>query len=173
MTTTLYSANIPAFKHMLSSLDFMLMKAEAYCAAKKIDPTALTTFRLAPDMFTMARQVQIACDGAKNSLMRVGGLDVPKFTDDETTLAQLRERVAKTIAVLDTAKPEDFNGKEDRDINIPTGRETSRMMKADFALKHWITPNVYFHVCMVYAILRHNGVDVGKQDYLMGHAPRG
>jgi hypothetical protein len=153
---------------MLSNLSHFLDKAEANAAARKFETSVLVAGRLAPDMLPFATQVRIACDAAKLTFARVGGLDAPKFEDNETTFAELKERIAKTIAFITTVKPEDMNGKEAIDVTFPAGKDKTRTLSGEDYLKHWSTPNVYFHVTTAYNILRHNGVELGKIDFLLG-----
>ncbi len=171
MSISMYSASVPVFQTMLGNLSHFLDKTQAYAEAKKFDPAVLMQYRLAPDMLPFSRQILIACDGAKMGVARLAGVEAPKFEDTESTLAELKERIAKTLAFLATLSAEQVNGSEAKDITFPVGRENTRTMQGEAYLKHWVTPNVYFHVSMAYAILRHNGVDLGKMDYLVG-APK-
>ncbi|HVZ46737.1 MAG TPA: DUF1993 domain-containing protein [Ramlibacter sp.] len=168
MAITMYSAGVPTFQHTLRNLIHILEKAEAFAQARKFDPAVLTTYRLAPDMLPFTRQIQIACDGPKNGVARICGLEAPKFDDGETTFPELKARIQKTLDFLATITPEAMNGTEDKDITFPVGRDTTRTMKAEAYLKHWVLPNFFFHVVTAYDILRHNGVDLGKTDYLAG-----
>jgi hypothetical protein len=168
MTISMSSACLPVFRTMLSNLSHFLDKAEKDAAARKYDPLILAQYRLAPDMLPLSRQITIACDAAKNGVARVGGLEAPRFDDTEATLAQLKERIHKTLDWLATVPRDKLDGSEEREITFPVGRETTRTMKAEAYLKHWMMPNFYFHVTMAYAILRHNGVELGKSDYLAG-----
>lgn len=168
MTMSMYSASVPVFQHMLKNLVHILDKGEQYAAARKIDPTALTTFRLAPDMLPFTRQILIACDGPKLGVARIAGLEAPKFEDNEATFAELKARVQKTLDWLATVPASAVDGTEDKDITFPVGREATRTMKAQAYLSTWVMPNLFFHITTAYAILRHNGVDLGKQDYLAG-----
>ncbi len=168
MTMSMYSASVPVFTRMLSNLSHFLDKAEANAAARKFDTAVLAADRLAPDMLNFCFQVRIACDAAKLTFARVGGLDAPKFEDTETTFAELKERIAKTLAFIATVKPEDMNGKENNEITFPAGKDKTRTLSGEDYLKHWATPNVYFHVTTAYNILRSNGVDLGKIDFLLG-----
>ena len=167
MTISMYSASVPVFTRMLSNLSHFLDKAEASAAARKFDTAVLTSGRLAPDMLPLVNQIRIACDAAKLTFARVGGLDVPKFDDNETTFAELKERIAKTIAFIKTVKPEDMNGKEDAVVTFKAG-PVERTLSGEDYLKYWSTPNMYFHMTTTYNILRHNGVDLGKTDFLLG-----
>jgi hypothetical protein len=168
MTISMSSASIPVFKSMLSNLSHFLDKAQAYAEAKKFDPLVLTQYRLAPDMLPFSRQVLIACDGPKNGVARISGVEAPKFEDKETTLAELKERIQKTLDYLASVPPEKLDGTEDKEITFPVGRDASRTMKGEAYLLHWVLPNFFFHVTTAYAILRHNGVELGKTDYLVG-----
>jgi uncharacterized protein len=165
MTISMYQASIPAFIQTLEGLNGVLDKAELFCAAKKVDPTVLATARLAPDMFPLARQVQIACDFAKGAGARLAGLEVPAYEDNEKTIADLKARVAKTIAFLKTLKPAQIDGCEGRDITIKIAGNPV-VFKGQFYLVNFAIPNYYFHLTSAYAILRHNGVDLGKGDFL-------
>jgi hypothetical protein len=140
----------------------------AHAQARKFDPLVLTAARLAPDMLPLTKQIQIACDGPKNGMARITGLEAPKFDDTETTFEELKARIAKTLAWLETMPADKLNGTEDKDITFPVGREATRTMKGEAYLKHWVLPNFFFHVTTAYAILRHNGVELGKSDYLAG-----
>jgi hypothetical protein len=167
MTISLYSATVPVFQHMLKNLSHILDKAEAYALGRKIDPAALTTFRLAPDMLPFTRQVLIACDAAKNGIARVSGVEAPKFDDTEATFADLRARIQKTLDYLATVPASAVDGKEDTEFTFPVGPNT-RTMKGQAYVTTWVLANFFFHVTTAYAILRHNGVDVGKTDFLVG-----
>ena len=168
MAISMSSASLPIFRTMLGNLSHLLEKAQAHAQARKFDPQVLVTYRLAPDMLPLSRQVQIACDAAKNGVARISGVEAPRFEDNETTFEELRARIAKTLAWLDTVSAAKLDGTEDKDITFPVGRESTRTMKAEAYLKHWALPNLFFHVTTAYAILRHNGVDLGKADYLAG-----
>lgn len=170
MAISMSSASLPICRTMLGNLNHFLDKGLAYAQSRKFDPAVLTTYRLAPDMLPFTRQIQIACDGAKNGIARISGVEAPKFEDDEQTFEQLKARIAKTVAWLDTVPASKLDGTEDKDVTFPVGREATRTMKAEAYLKHWVLPNLFFHVSMAYAILRHNGVELGKADYLAGAA---
>ncbi|MBC5764633.1 DUF1993 domain-containing protein [Ramlibacter albus] len=167
MTISMYSATVPVFQHMLRNLSHILDKAVANAEARKYDPSVLTTYRLAPDMLPFTRQVLIACDAVKNGAARVAGVEPPKFEDNESTFPELKARIQKTLDFLATLKPESLDGTEDKDITFPVGKDT-RTMKAQAYLLTWVMPNMFFHITTAYAILRHNGVDLGKRDYLVG-----
>ena len=168
MTISMYSASVPVFKNMLGNLNHFLDKAQAHAEAKKFDPLVLTDYRLAPDMLPFRKQVQIACDASKNGLARLSGVEAPKFDDTETSFAELKERIRKTLDYLDSVARSSIDGCEDKDITFPAGRETTRTMKGEAYLLNWALPNLFFHVTTAYAILRHAGVELGKGDYLMG-----
>jgi hypothetical protein len=168
MSISMSSASIPVFTHMLGNLSHLLDKAQAYIDEKGCDPVALTQFRLAPDMLPFTGQILIACDAAKNGVARISGVEAPKFADTEQTIAELKARIQKTRDYLATVPAEALDGTEDKDITFPVGRERTRTMKAEAYLKLWVLPNMFFHITTAYAILRHNGVPVGKQDYLVG-----
>jgi uncharacterized protein len=166
MSFSMSKAALPAFEMGLNALSGVLDKGAQYAAAKKIDPTVLVQSRLAPDMFPLARQVQIACDMAKNGSSRLAGVDPPAFEDNETTLDQLKARVAKTVTYLKTLDGKKMDTSGDREITFPLGPTNKGHMKGDDYLNHFMLPNFYFHCTAAYAILRHCGVDVGKQDFL-------
>jgi uncharacterized protein len=168
MTTSMYSASVPVFQHMLRNLVHILDKGEANAQARKIDPAVLAAARLAPDMLPFTRQVLIACDGAKNGVARISGVEAPKFEDNEASFPELKARVQKTLDFLATVPAAKMEGTEDKDITFPVGRDSTRTMKAQAYLGTWVLPNFFFHVTTAYAILRHNGVDLGKTDYLTG-----
>lgn len=168
MQISMSSASLPVCTRMLSNLSHILGKAEQFVEARKIDPSALTQYRLAPDMLPFTRQILIACDSVKNGLARLSGLEAPKFDDTETTLAQLQERIQKTLAFVATVPAAALDGTEEKDITFPAGPGKTRTLKGQDYLSGWMLPNLYFHITTAYTILRHNGVDVGKVDYLMG-----
>ncbi len=171
MTISMSSCSLPVFHSALSNLDHCLDKAIANAAVRKFDVNVLVPMRLAPDMLPLASQVRIACDMAKLCVARLSGLEAPKFDDNETTVVELKERIAKTLAWIATVPASAVNGTEDKDVTFPIGREKTRTMKGEAYLLQWALPNVYFHVTTAYALLRHNGVDLGKVDFLMGAAP--
>ena len=165
MTISMYQASVPRFINILGNLSVILDKAQAYADAKKLDPAALTTSRLFPDMLPMSAQVQIACDAAKGAAARLAGVDSPVFEDTEKTIAELKARTAKTIAFLRTIEPVQIDGTEEKEIVIKRGDKETRYKGMQFLLGH-ATPNFYFHVATTYNILRHNGVEIGKRDYI-------
>ena len=165
MTISLYQASVPVFQRSLTNLKGILTKAVAHAVAKKIDESVFLNARLSPDMFPLLRQVQITCDFAKGPCARLAGIDVPKFEDDEKTFADLMARIDKTIAYVGTFQSAQIDGQEDRDITI-TIAGNPVAFKGQVYLIHFGLPNFYFHMSMAYAILRHNGLDIGKNDFL-------
>lgn len=165
MNISMYQASVPRFVNILSNLSNILDKAQAHLDAKKLDDAVLTRFRLYPDMLPMGRQVQIACDTAKGLVSRLAGVEIPAYEDNETTLADLKARIAKTIAYVQSFTPEQIDGTEDKDIVVKRGDKETHYKGMQFLLGHAI-PNIYFHVTTAYAILRHNGIEIGKRDYL-------
>jgi hypothetical protein len=165
MAMSMYRASVPAFLQMLSSLSAILDKAEAYAVERKIDPAVLLTWRLAPDMFALTRQVQIATDQARGGCARLAGVEVPKYADDEASFADLRARIARTLEFVQGFEPDDIDGSEERDIAITAGSRELRF-KGEQYLMSFVLPNFYFHVTTAYSILRHCGVPIGKRDYL-------
>lgn len=160
----MYYETFRQFRKMLAQLDKWFDAAEAHAKKKTFDPDTFLTFRLSPDQFALARQVQVACDTAKLGASRLTGKDAPKHDDSEKTIADLRARVASTIAYLDGFKEQDFAATATRVVTQPRW-EGKVMSGADYFLEH-VTPNFFFHLSHTYAILRHNGVDIGKRDYL-------
>lgn len=167
MTISMYQASAPRFIHTLNALSAILDKAQAHAELKKIDPLAMTSYRLFPDMLPMTRQVQIATDSAKGCLARLAGVEIPKYEDTEQTFTELKARVAKTVAFLGTFKPEQIDGTEDKDILLKIGGQ-DMTFKGMAYLLGFAYPNFYFHVTTAYNMLRHNGVEIGKKDYLGG-----
>lgn len=168
MTNPIYSATIPVFTQMLGAFSKIIDKLEAHCEAKKIDPSVFANARLFPDMFDFKRQVQMAGDFAKNPTARLAGLEPPAFADTETTLPELKTRIAKTLDYLKTLKPEQFKDAATREITITPGGQ-KMTFPGEIYLNNFALPNFYFHLTSAYAILRANGVDIGKWDY-MGRA---
>lgn len=166
MTISMYAASVPMLKQMLQSLDAILSKAEAHAKEKNIDPTALLQARLYPDMFPLVRQVQIASDNAKGIAGRLAGVDIPSFADTEQTFEELHARIAKTLDFLNTIKPEQVNGSEDRDVVVYKGSPYEMQFQGQTYLIHFGVPNFLFHVTTAYAILRHNGVELGKDNFI-------
>ncbi|MEB0077236.1 DUF1993 domain-containing protein [Pseudomonas sp. CCI3.2] len=166
MTISLYATSIPVFKQMLSALSDVLAKADAHATAKSIEPDALLQARLFPDMFQLVRQVQIAVDFAKGVSSRLAGIDAPKYDDSEKTFAELHALIAKTLAFIATIQPEQINGQEDREIITRPGTPKEKRFDAQTYLLGYGLPQFFFHVTTAYAILRHNGVEVGKRDFM-------
>ena len=165
MTISMYQASVPPLVRSLSNLAAILEKGADHAESKKIDPTILINSRLYPDMFALAKQVQIASDVARRGVARLAGSEAPKVEDDETTFAQLITRLQNTTAYLQTFKPEDIDGSESKSISLPIGKDTLMMQGLPYLLS-FILPNVYFHVTTAYNILRHSGVELGKLDFL-------
>ena len=165
MSLSMYQAGIPVVIRYLNNLSTLIDKAVAHCETRKIDPAVLVNYRLSPDMFPFARQVQIASDQVKGMAARLAGVDVPSYPDTETTFADLKARIAKTIAYLNTFKPEQIDGSETKEITLKAGAAEFKF-KGDDYLVGFVLPNFYFHVTTAYAILRHCGVEVGKRDFL-------
>jgi hypothetical protein len=165
MPLSMHQTCAPIFLRQLGALSAILAKAEAYAEAKKIDPSTLLTDRLAPDMLPLSRQIQIASDAAKAGLARLAGVEAPSFPDTETTFADLQARIAKTVAFVNSIPADQVDGSEDKDIAFKfRGVETH--FKGQAFLLHFVLPNFFFHVSMAYAILRHDGVALGKSDFL-------
>lgn len=169
MTLSIYQVAVPPFVQGLGALSAVLAKAEAFAGARKFDPALLLSARLAPDMFPLSRQVQIACDFAKSTAARLAGVEVPSWKDDEKTIADLRGRIAKTLDYVRSFKPGQIDGSEERDVTITlAGKPVT--LKGQLYLVHFVLPNFYFHCTAAYTILRHNGVELGKRDFL-GQVP--
>ena len=166
MKITVPAVTVDLFANSLSSLSVLLEKGLAHTTARKFDPSVLVNARLAPDMFPLARQVQIACDLAKNSVARLAAIEPPRFEDNEKTIEELRARVARTIDYLKGVPASAFEGAEDRDIRVPAGPDKFLDFKGLDFIQRWAIPNVFFHITTAYAILRHNGVDIGKRDFI-------
>lgn len=164
MTISMYQASAPAFIRMLNNLAAILEKAAAHADAKTIDPAVLLNTRLYPDMFPLVRQVQIATDTAKGCAARLAGREPPRYQDNEASFAALLARIRKTIAYLDTAKPAEIDGSEERTINLKVRDGTLTFTGLAYLL-HFALPNFYFHVTTAYGILRHCGVELGKTDF--------
>ncbi|HSQ03728.1 MAG TPA: DUF1993 family protein [Burkholderiales bacterium] len=165
MTISMYQASIPVFRKMLENLSAILTKGEAHAEAHKIDPAVLLQARLYPDMFPLTKQVQIAGDFAKGAAARLAGMEVPRYEDNEASFEELRARIAKTLAFISTFKPQQIDGSEERSISLAIGGETLQFRGLAY-LNHFVMPNFYFHVTTAYDILRHNGVEVGKRDFV-------
>ncbi len=165
MKISMYQASVPVFIRMLGNLRGILQKASAHAEAKKLDPATLPNCRLYPDMFTLIRQVQAVSDIAKSCPARLAGMDPPKFEDNESTFPELLARVDKTLAYVKTFKAEQLDGAEDKAIVVHTPRGPLNFVGLPYLL-HFVLPNFHFHVTTAYDILRHNGVELGKMDYL-------
>ena len=165
MSITMHSASVPVFVRLLGNLIVWLDKAEAHAEAKKFDASVYLGARLAPDMLPLTTQIQIACDSAKFCIARLAGVEAPKFDDNEASITELRERIRKTIAYVQSVSAAQIDGTEDRDVVIQR-RDGSMTFKGEAYLKHYSMPNFYFHATTAYALLRHNGVEIGKMDYL-------
>ena len=169
MSLTAYSISVPVFVTALEALDAILVKAGEFCVAKKIDPVVLAATRLIPDMLPLSRQVMTACDHAKNGTSRLAAVEPPRFEDTETTIDQLRERIAKTVAYLKSVDEAAIDAAPGRILEISIGPNKIKMEAVQYML-HFCTPNFYFHLTTAYAILRKSGLDVGKRDF-MGAVP--
>jgi hypothetical protein len=166
MAFSMSKASLPVIEISFNALSAILDKAEAFAAAKKIDPSVLLNTRLAPDMFSLTRQVQVATDLAKNGAARLAGVEPPRYEDKETTIAELKARLAKTIAYIKTLDSKQIDAAYDHQITFPLGPTNKGEMKGGDYLNHFVLPNVYFHLTAAYTILRHCGVEIGKQDFL-------
>jgi hypothetical protein len=165
MSISMYTASVPVYEQFLTALSGVLKKAEEHCAAKKIEPSVLVTARLSPDMFALARQVQIATDHAKGSVARLAGVEVPSFADTEATFEELQARIAKTLDYVKGFKPDQIDGSDDKDIVLEMRAGKFELKGADY-LTRFALPNFFFHVTTAYDILRHAGVEVGKRDFM-------
>jgi hypothetical protein len=165
MQISMYRASVPVFARALRNLIAILKKGDAHATARKIDATVLLNYRLAPDMFALTRQVQIATDMAKGCVSRLAGVEIPSYEDKEASFGELMARIEKCIAYLESFKPGQIDGTEDKTIVLqrPTGDVSYPGLQY---LLEYVTPNVYFHCASTYAILRHCGVDVGKKDFI-------
>jgi uncharacterized protein len=165
MKISMHQASAPRFANTLRNLSAILDKGQAHCEAKKIDPAVMAGMRLVADMFPLSRQVQIACDTAKGAVARLAGVDIPKHEDTEQTLAELKQRIAKTIDFVLSVNPEKIDGSEERAVTLRLGGKDVTYTGLQYLLGH-AYPNFYFHVTTAYDILRANGVDIGKRDYI-------
>jgi uncharacterized protein len=165
MTISMYQASVPVFDKMLNNLSGILGKGASWAASRKIEPSVLLSARLAPDMFTLTRQVQIACDMAKGACSRLAGLDPPKFEDNETSFDELQARIAKTRAYIATVKAAQIDGSEGREIKFKAGPRELEFKGLPY-LTGFALPNFYFHCTVTYAILRHNGLELTKPDFV-------
>jgi hypothetical protein len=165
MSLSLYQASAPRFANTLKNLSVLLDKTQAHCEAKKIDPLAITSFRLFPDMFPLNRQIYIATDTAKGAVSRLAGIEIPKYDDVEQTIAELKARIAKTVDFVMSVPAAKIDGSAEKDISMKIGGKDTVIKGAQYLLGH-AYPNFYFHCTTAYNILRHNGVEVGKRDFL-------
>lgn len=165
MSASLYDFSVPLFSQALHTMAHQLKKAEAYAERKKFDTKALADARLIADMLPLTRQIQIACDNAKGPVARLAGIEAPKHEDNETTFAELQARIAKTLDFIKSVKPEQFAGAETRDVVLKFPNLALQFKGKDYLTK-FALPNFYFHATMTYALLRQNGVDLGKPDFL-------
>jgi len=165
MSFGMYQASVPAFVKMLNNLSAILDKAEAYATDRNIAPEVLLNWRLAPDMFSLTRQIQIASDLAKGTAARLAGREVPSYPDEEKTFADLKARIAKTVKFIESLAPMDIDGSEGRDIALTVGGQELRFIGEPY-LVHFALPNFYFHTTTAYDILRRCGVEIGKRDFI-------
>jgi uncharacterized protein len=165
MSLSMYQASVPVFVQYLKGLSRVLDKAAPLIEARKFDQAALLGTRLYPDMLPFAKQIQIASDNAKGAVARLAGVDIPKYEDNETSLAELKARITKTLAFVESIKPAQIEGSADRTIVLPIGPNKVEFKGADY-LTTFALPNFYFHVTTAYNILRHIGVEIGKRDYM-------
>lgn len=165
MSLSMHEASAATFKRMLHALAALLKKAEAHAAARKVDPEALLSARLFPDMFSFTRQVQLTCDFAKLCCARLSGIEAPKHEDNEKSFQELRARVTATLAFIDGLKAKDIDGTENKEITLKIAGKDTQMKGRDYLL-FFALPNFYFHATTAYGLLRHNGVEVGKRDFL-------
>ncbi len=165
MTISMYQASVPAFIRSLNNLAAILEKGAAHAQARKIDETVLLESRLYPDMFPLSRQVQLATDTARSGAARLAGVDFPAYEDTETTVAQLLQRIRNSITWLESLRPDQLDGTEDKTVSWQTRSSTRSMQGLPYLMNH-LLPNVHFHVTTAYDILRHNGVGLGKKDFL-------
>jgi hypothetical protein len=165
MSVSMYQIAVPSFQKHLHALDGIIDKAAAYAAARKIAPETLLTARLYPDMFNFTRQVQESCKFAALTAQRLANIDVPAEADGEKTFDDLKARIARTLEVLAAVKPEQMDGSQDRPLTIKVGPNEMSFSGRDYLL-HFALPNFYFHCATAYGILRHNGLDIGKRDFM-------
>ena len=166
MTISMHSASLPVFVRMLGNLALWLDKADGFAAAKKFDVSVLLNSRLAPDMLPLTRQVQIACDAAKFGVARLAAVEAPKMEDSEATLSELKSRIQRTLDFIESGPAASVENTEQREVQVPARGTDPLQFKGEDYLRFFVLPNFFFHVTTAYAILRHNGVDLGKGDYL-------
>jgi hypothetical protein len=165
MNISMYTASVPVFRQILGSLAAILEKAEAHADTRKVEPQALLQARLFPDMFPLLRQVQVAADFAKGTVARLGGVEVPRYEDVEHDFAGLQARIAKTLAFIDSVPRDAIEAAAERDVTVGTGANERQFQGLPYLL-HYALPNFYFHATTAYDILRHNGVEIGKRDFI-------
>jgi hypothetical protein len=161
-----YDATVPAFLQILGSLTGILTKAEAHCKAKNIAPEVLLSARLYPDMLPFSKQVQLVCDFAAKGCARLSGSEVPTTPDTEKTFEELKQRLAKTIDNLKAYKPAQFEGRDASEVTFPIGPTNTMTLKGQQFVNNFAFPNFYFHAATAHGILRHNGVEIGKKDFM-------
>jgi hypothetical protein len=161
-----YDSTVPAFLQTLGALDAILGKAEAHCKAKSIEPETLLSARLYPDMFPLTRQIQTMCDFAAKTCARLTGSEVPTTADTEKSFEELRQRIAKVVDYVKAFKPAQFDGADARDVTFPAGPNNQLTLKGQQFLSGFALPNFYFHAATAHGILRHNGVEIGKRDFM-------
>jgi hypothetical protein len=161
-----YDASVPAFQQILGSLSGLLTKAETHCKAKNIEPEVLLGARLYPDMLPLSRQIQLTCDFAAKACARLTHSEVPSTPDTEKTFDELKQRLARTIDYVKTFKPTQFEGSDHRDVSFPAGAGKTMTLQGQQFLSSFVLPNFYFHAATAHGILRHNGVEIGKRDFL-------
>ena len=166
MSVSMYGACVPIFVRTFGNVSNWLDKAEEYAAVRKFDVAVLLSARLAPDMLPFTRQIQIASDAAKFGIARLSGVAAPRFEDNEASVAELKARIAKTLDYIGSVSAEQLDGSEDKDIEVPTRGAEPMRIKGQPYLMHFVLPNFFFHVTTAYALLRHNGVPLGKSDFL-------
>jgi uncharacterized protein len=165
MSITLFQASVPVFQQQLKALRNCLVKAEAHAQALKVEPAVMLNARLYPNMFALVRQVQLSSDFAKGPIARLRGQDPPKYEDNETSFAELYARIDKTLGYLDAVKPGEIDGQEGRLVEFKAGGQQRSFTGLDYLL-HYALPNFFFHMTTAYALMRHNGVELGKKDYM-------
>jgi hypothetical protein len=165
MSVSMYDVSIPVFSRMLGNLAAILARATEQAEARKIEPAVLINARLAPDMFPLSRQVQIATDTANGAAARLAGIEIPGYEDTETTFAELQARIAKTVAFVESVAPAQLEGSESKTIVLKIGGQEMTFTGLPY-LTGFVLPNLYFHITTAYAILRHNGIEIGKKDFL-------
>jgi uncharacterized protein len=171
MKISVHAVSVDLLANALSNLSYLLEKGRAHAVARKYDPALLLAARLAPDMFPLTRQVQIASDASKYGVARLAGVEAPKFEDTEQTFEELHTRIARTIDFIQGVPASALEGSEDRIVKVPLRDRTLELKGIDYLVR-WVIPNAFFHVTTAYAILRHSGVEIGKNDFLSGSGPR-